>query len=429
MNRILSLLVIAALLLTAFAAAPAAAQSQATLVVWDDFSREADQPMIEQLDKEFEAAHSGVTIKRETYTTADITTILPTALTESTGPDVAKINQGYTGMGGLVKADLLLPLDQYADKYKWWDRYAKGLHLRNSFSADGKQMGVGNLYSLSHTAEVVGVFYHKKDFADLGLKIPATFAEFETLLQTVKDKGKTPMVFGSLDGWPAIHLYSAIQDAYSTTDALDKFIYRLPGGTFDDKANLTAAQKLVEWADKGYLSAGFAGMDYDNATTSGFLNNEGLMWITGTWIGATIIPKLGEDGVGFFLVPPSEKGNPPLSVGGLGLGYGIRKTSKNADLAAEYIDFITGSHAAEVMLGYGYLPAIAVDAKALKAGTLTADMVNAWQTISKANAVGHYLDWTLPDIAANIQELMAKQVTPEDFVKKVQADYVAGAAK
>jgi len=34
-------------------------------------------------------------------------------------------------------------------------------------------------------------------------------------------------------------------------------------------------------------------------------------------------------------------------------------------------------------------------------------------TISEQNAVGHYLDWTLPDIAADIQELMGGQVTPE----------------
>jgi len=429
MKRIFTSVLILGLVLTAFATVPARAQDQVTLVVWDDFSREAEQPMIEQLHKEFEAKHPGVTIKREVYSTDDITKTLPLALTEATGPDVSKINQGYTGMGGLVKAGLLLPLNAYADKYKWWDRYGKGLHLRNSFSEDGKQMGMGNVYAISNTSEVVGVFYHKQDFADLGLKIPATFDEFETLLQTVKDKGKTPIVFGSLDGWPAIHLYSAIQDAFSSTDALDKFIYRLEGGTFDDKANLTAAQKLVSWVDKGYVSSGFAGMDYDNATTTGFLNKDGLMWVTGTWAGATIISKLGADAVGFFLVPASEKGKPPLSVGGLGLGYGIRKTSKNADLAAEYIDFMTGPRAAEVMLGYGYLPAIAIDTKLLKEGTLTADMVKAWMTISSANAVGHYLDWTLPDIAANIQELLAKKVTPEDFVKQVQAKYVAGAGK
>lgn len=408
-------------------ALPVVAQDAVTLIVWDDFSREAEAPMVEQLHQEFIAAHPGVTIQREVYSTSDLTATLPLALTESTGPDVAKINQGYTGMGALVKAGLLLPLDPYADKYDWWGRYGKGLHLRNSFSPDGAQLGVGNLYGMSHTAEVVGAFYHKKAFADMGLTIPTTFDEFETLLAKVKESGMTPIVFGSLDGWPAIHLYGAIQDAFSTTKALDAFIYRLPGGTFNDAANLTAAEKLVGWVDQGFLSPGFAGMDYDGATTSGFLNQEGLMWITGTWMGSTIGPKLGEEAVGFFLVPPSEAGNPPLSVGGVGLGYGIRATSPNADLAAEYIDFMTGTRAAEVMLGYGYLPAIAVDPSVLTEGTLTADMVNAWVTISSADAVGHYLDWTMPDIAANLQELLGKQVTPQEFVDAVEADYVAGA--
>lgn len=416
-----------AFIVTAFAA-PLAAQDTTTLVIWDDFSREAEQPMIEQLHSEFLESHPGVEIQREVYSTSDLTATLPLALTEASGPDVAKVNQGYTSMGALVEAGLLLPLNDYADQYGWWDRYGEGLHRRNSFSEDGTQFGVGNLYSVSHTAEVVGVFYHKPTFEELGLEIPQTFAEFETLLQTVKDSGTTPIVFGSLDGWPAIHLYGAIQDAYSTTEALDNFIYRLEGGTFDDEANLSAAQKLVEWVDNGYLSPGFEGMDYDGATTSGFINKEGAMWITGTWMGATIIPQLGEEEVGFFLVPPAEEGAAPLSVGGVGLGYGIRATSENADLAAEYIDFMTGPRAAEVMLEYGYLPATPVDESVLTEGTLTADMVNAWNTISGADAVGHYLDWTMPDIAADLQELMAKVVTPEDFVANVQADYEAGAS-
>jgi raffinose/stachyose/melibiose transport system substrate-binding protein len=412
MKRYLTLLFGLVFVIAVFAA-PAAAQEKVTLLVWDDFSREAEQPMIEQLHKAFMEQNPNITIKREVYSTDDITKTLPTALTESTGPDVSKVNQGIANMGALVKADLLLPLNKYADQYKWWERYGKVLHGRNSFSADGVQIGVGNLYGMSHTAEVVGVYYHKKAFAEMGLKVPTTFDEFEALLKQVKDAGKSPIVFGSLDGWPAIHLYGAIQDAFSTTEALDNFIYRLPGGTFDDQANLTAAQKLVGWVD---------------ATTNGFLNEEGLMWITGSWMNATIIPKLGEEAVGFFLIPPSEKGKPPLSVGGVGLGYGIRKTSKYPDAAAAYIDFMTNASAAQVMLGYGYLPAAAVDTSKLKDG-LTLDTLKAWNTISSANAVGHYLDWTMPDIAANLQELLGKQVTPEQFIQKVEADYKANAPK
>ena len=51
---------------------------------------------------------------------------------------------------------------------------------------------------------------------------------------------------------------------------------------------------------------------------------------------------------------------------------------------------------------------------------------HAWETISSNNTVGHYLDWTMPNIAANIQELMGGQVSPEDFVKGVEQEYQAG---
>jgi raffinose/stachyose/melibiose transport system substrate-binding protein len=423
------LAVIVAMLTAAFGMAQprATAQNEVTLVVWDNWTREAEQAMIEQLNQEFQDAHPGVTIKREAYDTSDLTDTLPLALTEDTGPDVAMINQGYTGMGALVQAGLLLPLNDYADQYGWWDRYAAGLHGRNSFTADGKQLGEGNLYGVSNTAEVVGVYYHKDVFAELGLSVPTTYDEFETLLKTLKDAGKTPIVFGSLDGWPAIHEYGAIEHAFSTLDEIENFIYRRPGGTFDTPGNLTAAEKLVEYVKAGYFSEGFAGMDYDNATTSAFLNGDGVLWITGSWVSGTIIPQLGEDKVGFFLIPsalPDAKA--PLAIGGVGLGYGIRATSKNPDLAAEYIDLVTGPRAAELLFQAGFLPAMAVDPSLLTEGTLTADVNNAWKTISTNNTVGHYLDWTMPNIAANIQELMGEQVSPADFVKTVEEEYQAG---
>ena len=425
-KSLLTLSVVVAMLLAFGMAGQSAAQEKITLVVWDNWTRDAEQAMIEQLNQEFEAAHAGVTIQREAYDTSDLTDTLPLALSEDGGPDVAMINQGYTGMGALVQAGLLLPLNSYADQYGWWDRYALGLHNRNSFTEDGSQLGEGNLYGVSNTAEVVGVFYHKAVFEELGLAIPTTFAEFESVLAALKGAGKTPIVFGSLDGWPAIQEYGAIEHAYSTLDEIESFIYRRPGGTFDTEANLKAAEKMVEWVKAGYFSPGFEGMDYDNATFGAFLNGEGAMWITGSWMAGSIVEQLGQEPVGFFLVPPVNPDNPPLNIGGVGLGYGIRATSADPDVAAEYIDLVTGPRAAELLFQAGFLPAVAVDPALLTEGTLTADVVNAWNTISTKNCVGHYLDWTMPDIAANIQELMAEQVSPAEFVSAVEKDYRAG---
>lgn len=167
------------------ALAPAAAQDEVTLVVWDNWTRDAEQAMIEQLNAEFEEANPGVTIQREAYDTSDLTDILPLSLSESSGPDVAMINQGFSGMGALVEAGLLLPLDDYAAQFGWADRYAEGLHARNRFTEDGATFGEGNLYGVSNTAEVVAAYYWKADFEELGLSVPQTFAEFEAMLQTI----------------------------------------------------------------------------------------------------------------------------------------------------------------------------------------------------------------------------------------------------
>jgi raffinose/stachyose/melibiose transport system substrate-binding protein len=167
-------------------------------------------------------------------------------------------------------------------------------------------------------------------------------------------------------------------------------------------------------------------MDYDNATMGGFINHEASTWITGSWAAGNIIPEVGEEAVGFFLFPPAEEGQPPLNIGGVGLAYGIRATSEHPDEAAAYIDIITGPDAGAALLDNGFLPAVAVDESTLTEGTLTADIVTAWNTISSQNAVGHYWDWTIPDMAAYIQELIAGQLTPEQFIDTVEADYTAG---
>ena len=84
---------------------------------------------------------------------------------------------------------------------------------------------------------------------------------------------------------------------------------------------------------------------------------------------------------------------------------------------------MTGFEAAEALLANGFLPAAPVDPASLVQGTLTADVVSAWARISVSDAVGHYWDWTVPDIAASIQEMIAKRITPEEFIAAVQAQY------
>ncbi|NDJ60074.1 MAG: extracellular solute-binding protein [Chloroflexi bacterium] len=405
---------------------PAAAQDEMTLVVWDNFTRDAEQEMIETLNAMFEEANPGVTVVREAYTTDDLGLLLPRELSAATGPDVTMINQGLNNMAALVEAGLLLPLNDYADEFDWWSRYGLGLHARNSVTADGAQFGSGDLYGVSNTAEVVAIFYNKRIFADLSLDIPTTFEEFEAALATIAEADITPITFGNLDAWPGIHTYGAINHAYSDLADIDDFMYRNEGGTFAYEGAVTSAEQVVAWAEAGYFSNGFEGLDNDNGALVEFTSGESAMWLAGSWNSGSIIDVMGEEAVGFFLMPSPLGEEVAPTIGGVGLAYGIGANSENPDLAAAYIDLVTSPEAAALLFEQGFLPAVAVDESLLTEGTLTADLVNAWNTISAADKVGHYFDWTVSDVGAFIQELLAGVVTPEEFVATVDEAYQAG---
>ncbi len=409
--------------------AGAASEGAVVLKVWDIWNRDIDSATIDKLDAEFEAVHSGVTIERTVKSFDDMKATAQLALSGDDGPDVAQINQGLSDMVALVKAGLLTDLTPYWQKYNWSKRLAAPLAARNSVLGDGSAYGQGNIYGMAPTAEFIGVFYNKEKFAAAGVEVPRTFAEFEAALETLKAAGETPIMYGNLDGWPAIHTYGEIQNAYLTDPAYpDNFIYGRGDVSFDIPENLEAAVKYKEWADKGYFLQDFNGVGYDDVWPL-FTNDEGAMLITGTWLSANLVAGPNADKLGFFLVPPQTEGGQKFVVAGTSTAYTIRKGSPNTDLAAEYIDWMMSDRAMALWQEVGLVPVAPVDTASLEVDTLYSDMVLAWNQINETNSMGHYLDWATPTfydtITASLQELGGDQITPEEFVQKLQADYAA----
>ena len=429
----LVVLLVSALILGACQGAIKPAETQApapeetTLVVWDQFYRDVESQVMDTLNKEFEAAHPGVKIERVVKTLDDLKVTLKLALTEANGPDVAQVNQGRSDMGAMVEAGLLLPLDSYLAKYNWSSAFSTSVASRNSFTADGKTFGQGNLYGVSPTAEVVGVYYNKTMFKKHGWDVPKTFEEFEALLAKIKESGETPISFGSLDGWNAIHEFSAIQHLLVSLDYINNLTYGVNNVSFNTEENLQAAQILQNWAKAGYFSEGYAGIGYDDSNAL-FKAGSGAMTITGSWLAGELVNDTDQQ-FGFFLLPPFE-GKTALSIGGVGIPFAIRNTTTKADLAAEYLNWMISPRAAELWAKAGMLPAIALPEGAdVDTNNLFGDTLKAWDTINKGNAVGHYIDWATPTfydtLVAELQKLLGSISTPADFVAAVQKDYAA----
>jgi raffinose/stachyose/melibiose transport system substrate-binding protein len=389
-----------------------------TLTVWDQEVRGGQRKQIEELNQQFQAKYPNVKIDRVAKSFEDLLKTVKLAASGPDAPDVIQANQGLGIMGELVKAKLLRPVTDYAKVYGWEDRWAPTLLAANSVEPDGSRFGSGDLYGVSQMGEIVGVFYNKEKVPTP----PTTLAEFEASLQEAKDEGDVPIQFGNVDKWPGIHNYETVLAQVADKQAIRDFVFSKEGTTFDNPQFTEAAQKMVEWVDKGYFNKNFDGTGYDPAWQN-FAKGKGRYLIAGTWVTADLADRMG-DNVGFMLMPGQDPES-PVALGGESLAFTITTAADKPDVAAAYLDFLTDANAAQVLVDTGNLPAMK-DAPTATEG-LNGEVGQAWQKLNEDDGVVPYLDWTTPtfydDISAAIQELLAGKQDPAQFTSGVQEAY------
>jgi raffinose/stachyose/melibiose transport system substrate-binding protein len=394
-----------------------AAAGDVTLTVWDQEVRGGQAAQIKRLNQQFQQKYPNVTIKRVARSFEDLNKTLKLAVSGPKAPDVVEANQGRPIMGTLVKGGLLEPLDPYAEAFGWEDRWSPLLLDLNKFSSDGSEFGSGNLYGVSQMGEIVGVFYNKKKVSEP----PKTLDEFEQSLKEAKADGDIPIQFGNLDAWPGIHEYETVLAQTADKQAVRDFVFAREGASFDTPEFQAAAEKLQQWVDDGYFTPDFNGTGYDPAWQR-FAKGKGRYLIAGTWLTADLADQMGDD-VGFMLMPGTEEGADPVALGGESLPWAITSQSKNKDVAAAYIDFLTDANAAEVLADTGNLPAMPVDAGSIPEG-LPREVYDQWTRLNEADGIIPYLDYTTPtfydDISAAIQELMGGKKDPAQFTAGVE---------
>ena len=274
--------------------APSAGKATTSLLVWDQEVRGGQNATMIALNKAFQKKYPNIKINRVAKSFTDLQKTLKLAASGPNPPDVVEANNGYSAMGPLVKAKLLLSLSKYAAKYGWRARYSSGILRMNQFTADSKHFGVGNLYGLPMTGEVVAVYYNKAKLKKLGLKVPTTFAGFQLALAKAKAAGEIPVQFGNLDKWPGIHEFEEVMLQYASKPYARGFIFGVGKPTFKTAASTAAAAKLQQWAKAGYFTNGFNGLGYDPASAD-FGKGKGVFNITGSWQTSAYKAALGKN--------------------------------------------------------------------------------------------------------------------------------------
>ncbi len=400
-----------------------ASEGPFTLTVWDQNSTGGIDTAQKMLNKQFMAKYPNITIKRNTQSFADLKTTLKLALSGNSPPDVVQANQGYPDMGAFVSAGLLQPMDRWASTYGWTERIPADLLALNKFTADGKTWEKGNLYGVSQTGEIVGLYYNRKHLSALGLKAPTTLDELQAMLPKIKAAGQLPIQYGDASKSPGIHIYGAVLAAAAGAKPASALV-TATGGAWTDAAPLKAATIVKKWASDGYLPAGANGVSSDDADAA-FGQGKGVLRFDGTWRQAELEQALGAKNVGFVAL--AGAGGKPETLGGEGLAWAITSKSPHANAAAAYIDFVTNAKSAEVLVQTGNLPLVLPSNYSPPAGTLGVDIASSWKSISTSGGLVPYLDYATPTfyntLTSAVQQLTGGQITPMQFGQKLQADY------
>src|SRR5690606_4573294 len=342
--------------------------------------------------------------------------------------DVAQVNNGESLMGPMIRAGQLVDISSYVEEYGWAEGLPEGLLARNMYSADGTEFGTGQLWGVSSEAEIVGLYYNRAIFDEVGAEVPTRLDGLEAVFQGLLAAGQTPLVFGNLDGWTAIHLFGNIHGTMTTREYLDGIVYRTGEQSFEDQSIIDAAARLQQWVSNGYLLEGFEGIGADDAAAL-FEAGSGAMLMQGSWQAGSIGENLGADAAGFFLTPPLEEGGNVLHVGGVGIPYAITTNATDPDLAAALINKLVSEEAFAALVEAGLLPAGEIADDQITPDTLSGDLYSAWNSAVRNDSLGHYLDWAAPGfydlITSELQRLLGNQVTPEEFAANLQNFYAA----
>ncbi|WP_253281893.1 extracellular solute-binding protein [Arcanobacterium phocae] len=394
-----------------------------TLTVWDQETRGGQNEQMEAINAAFMKKYPNITIERNSQSFDNLQTTLRLALSGNDAPDVVEANNSRSMMGQFVSAGQILCLDDYAKAYGWRDRYSDDILQYSSYSKDAKTFGEGCLYGLPQVGESVGIYYSKSQLNELGLSLPDTWKDFTNQLNMIKKAGKTPLMLGNVEKWPAIHVFGAIQGAHTPYAQITTLGFGNPGASWDTSENLTAATQLQDWAKKGYFNQGFNGADYDSVWQS-FANGEGVYLIAGSWLAPDLAASMGND-VGFIL-PPATNGE-IATTGGTGLPFTITSSAKNPNVAAAYIDFLTSKEAMKILAETGNVPVY--DTAILASGKqgVEADVMLAFDKLVTEGHVLPYLDYatTTMDqvIGDSLQQLVGGDITPQQFINSLQDAY------
>lgn len=307
-----------------------AAPANVEISILADNSDQTVTPLQALIDA-FNAKNTGVTAKLETRPQgADGDNIVKTRLATGEMTDVFQYNSGSL-MAALDPAQNIVPLTA--------EPFMAGVEdsFKTSVTSGDQVYGVP-----LGQATGGGILYNKKVFADLGLQVPKTWADFMANNAKIKAAGIDPVIQTYGDTWTSqlFVLADFHNVASSQPDWAEK--YTANQAKYVDDPAIKGFQRLEEVARAGYLNKDFASAKNPQGLQA-LVDGTGaqypmLTFVTGAY--AAMSDTAAED-IGFFAQPGDDAAKYGLTAWSPGALYIAASASAEKQAAAkQFLAFV-----------------------------------------------------------------------------------------
>ncbi|MCQ6562016.1 ABC transporter substrate-binding protein [Paenibacillus mendelii] len=281
-----------------------------------------------ELKKEFEAAHSNVTVELE-GDPGIMDKMGPRFESGANLPDIAFLtntnwqqwaSQGYlTDLTDVFESSIKSQLNEAGQKYAIYQDKA---------------------YVIPWSDGVLGMAYNKGMFEENGWKVPETWAEFNELAPKIKAKGIAPIVYpGKVIGYWDFVVKPMIVQA-GGFDYLDQLLTMDNPDVLNNPAKLTALQSFENLFKNDWILKGSEGLNHTESQME-FVNGKAAMIPNGNWLEAEMKASTPEGFRMAMMKVPAIEGakEPNVQFSMVGDITVIPAKAKEQELAKEFLTF------------------------------------------------------------------------------------------
>jgi len=367
--------------------------------------------------KKFEETHKGATIKFEEKGFEQIRQTAQLVLNSDQAPDIMEYNKGNATAGLLSSQGLLTDLSSEVSKRGWDKKLSPSLQTTARYNDKGV-MGSGNWYGIPNYGEYVMVYYNKKMFADQGIAVPTTMADFQAAMDKFVSAGITPLSVGGAE-YPAQQIMYELALSKADRSWIDNFQLYKGKVDFHDAAFTYGAQTFADWVKKGYISKKSSGVKAEGMGVA-FEQGKYPIMISGSWWYGRFKDEIKSFDWGTFLFPDNK-----FAPGSSGNIWVVPKGSKHKSLAYDFIDITMSPEIQNLLGNSGGIP-VAADTSQIT-DPKNKELLANWDTLVKNDGLAFYPDWPAPGyydvLVAGVQGLITGSSSPDKMLSSIEKPY------